>query len=415
MGEITGLITNGTAAFPGVIRWNSRGLITDIEPLAALPKDAPAVMAGKFNAHSHPEQSIYTGLVDKNWDLGTWCRHTIYRYSTAMTPRRVRLACLHAFAGMLLCGTASVMVSYYLHGRAGNRLDREVIAAARSVGIRLVFGRMYYDLTDPLASPAKLESQRFYYESPDEAEQNLRSLMSLEDDSTMICPALHSFHASSPEAIIRGIRLGAELNRPVQLHLSEDRGDVERCLKEHGCRPVEYLVQLQNSGEIPPLSGVILSDCCWLNDRERALIAENGMRVVLNPRMNARVKTGFPDVAALTAAGIPLWCGTDGEASNDSLDVEDERTFLKKRLAGTVPDSVIDSFGCQKFAFGAGWIGRLGTGAWADLRVYRRGRLSDVYVGGRLTVRDGKLVHLDRERDIEIPLKAEAAAMTAQI
>jgi hypothetical protein len=38
-----------------------------------------------------------------------------------------------------------------------------------------------------------------------------------------------------------------------------------------------------------------------------------------------------------------------------------------------------------------------------------------VYVGGRLTVRDGKLVHLDRERDIEIPLKAEAAAMTAQI
>jgi cytosine/adenosine deaminase-related metal-dependent hydrolase len=413
MGEISGLIRNGAKSFSGVVRWNDRGLITDVEPVPDLPPGAPVIMAGKFNAHSHPEQSIYTTLVNKEWDLGTWCRHTIYRYSTDMTPHRVRLACLHAFSEMLLCGTTSVMVSYYLHGCAGNALDREVIAAARDVGIRLIFGRINYDLLDRTAYPEKLESQKFYYETSEEAEKNLRSLMSLEDDDVMVCPALHSFHASSPAAIVRGIRLGAELHRPVQLHLSEDRGDVERCLKEHGCRPVEYLDQLFRSGKIPSLADVILSDCCWLDAHETALIAGHGMRVVINPRMNARVRTGFPDVPALTAAGIPLWCGTDGEASNDSLDVEDEKIFLKKRLAGAVPDSVIDSFGCRKFAFGAGWIGRLGTGAWADLRVYRGGKLADIYVGGRQTVCGGKLSRLDKEQDIENPLRAEIAAMTA--
>lgn len=412
MGEITGFLQRGERRFPAVMRWNNRGIITAVEPCRELSQDAPTLRAGKFNAHSHPEQSIYTDLVDKSWDLGTWCRNTIYRYSTVMTPRRVRLACRRAFARMLLNGTTAVMVSYYLHGRAGNDLDREVIAAARDVGIRLVFGRMNYDMVDRSAYEAKQLSQKFYFETPDEAEDHLRQLMDEEDDAVMICPALHSFHASTPQAMIRGINLGIELNRPVQLHLSEDRGDVELSRRQHGCRPVEYLDELRRSGRISSLSGVILSDCCWLDDHERRLIAENAMRVVLNPRMNDRVKTGFPDVAALLDAKIPLWCGTDGEASNDSLDVDDERTFLKKRLAGSVDPSAIDEIGRQSFDFGGSAMGPLEPGAWADFSVVKDGKLDGLYVGGRQVTSRGALVRLDVQRDIEIPLKAEIIAMT---
>ncbi|MGI6075940.1 MAG: amidohydrolase family protein [Pyramidobacter sp.] len=414
MGEITGLLQNGEKALPTVIRWNDRGIITAVERSSATARNAPTLRAGKFNAHSHPEQSIYTDLVDKSWDLGTWCRNTIYKYSTAMTPRRVRLACRRAFSRMLLNGTTAVMVSYYLHGRSGNNLDREVIAAARDVGVRLIFGRMNYDMVDKSAYEAKQLSQKFYFETPDEAEANLRRLMDEEDDGVMVCPALHSFHASTPEAMIRAITLGAELDRPVQLHLSEDRGDVELSMKQHGCRPVEYLDALRRDGKIPSLSGVILSDCCWLDDNERRLIAENAMRVVINPRMNDRVKTGFPDVAALLDAKIELWCGTDGEASNDSLDVDDERTFLKKRLAGTVPPSAIDGIGRQSFDFGGHAMGPLEPGAWADFSVVEDGKLVDLYVGGRPVVSGGALTKLDVERDIELPLKAEIAAMTSK-
>ena len=151
MAQLTGWIDGGASVFYGRIGWDERGLVTEMTPLGGAegpPPDAAVIRAGLFNAHSHPEQSIYADIVDKEWDLGTWCRHTIYRHSAAMTPRRVRLACERAFARMMAFGTTSVMVSYYLHGNRGNELDREVLAAARSVGIRLIFGRMNYDIVN---------------------------------------------------------------------------------------------------------------------------------------------------------------------------------------------------------------------------------------------------------------------------
>ena len=238
--------------------------------------------------------------------------------------------------------------------------------------------------------------------------------MSLEDETLMVCPALHSMHASTEAAIACGIALGWELRRPVQFHLSEDRGDVDLSLKLHGCRPVVFLQRLLDEGRVPSLSHVILSDCCWLDDEERRLVARNGMKVVLNARMNARVKTGFPDVPALLASGIPLWCGTDGEASNDDLNVQGEREFLKARYRGAIEPKTIEGFGRQRFDFGAGYIGALGVGGWADLRVGENGAVRDVYVGGRKTIENGRLLGLDVERDVERPLREEVAAMTAE-
>ncbi|MDY3869092.1 MAG: amidohydrolase family protein [Pyramidobacter sp.] len=414
---LTGWIKDAGRAFYGRIDWDERGIITGVEELpcgdSAPPEQTPIITAGLFNAHSHPEQSIYTDMVDKSWDLGTWCRQTIYKYSTSMTPRRVRLACRRAFARMLRFGTTSVMVSYYLHCGQDNECDREVIAAARDVGIRLIFGRMNYDIITENAYEAKKESQRSYYESISQAERNVRALSELENTTLMVCPALHSMHASTAEAIAAGIRLGFEMKRPVQFHLSEDQGDVSLSIQEHGCRPMVFLQRILDQGEIPSLSHLILSDCCWLDDEELDIIAAHGMKVVLNPRMNARVKTGFPDVAAMTAHGIPLWCGTDGEASNDSLNVEDEKTFLKERCASSVAPTTIDAIGTLPFAFGAGHVGRLQKGAWADIRIMRGECAETAYVGGIPVLENGQLCRLDEERDIETPLKEEIALMTA--
>ncbi len=416
--SLTGWIKNAGETFYGQVEWDKRGIITAVTPLPnespAPEADARIISAGQFNAHSHPEQSIYTDMVDKSWDLGTWCRNTIYKYSVHMTPRRVRLACRRAFAHMLACGTSSVMVSYYLHCGADNECDREVIAAARDLGIRLVFGRMNYDIINEEAYEGKKASQKSYYETIAQAETNVRELQKLENDCLLVCPSLHSMHASTAEAIIAGITLGYEMKRPVQFHLSEDQGDVNLSLKQHGCRPLIFLQRLLEEGKIPSLNHVILSDCCWLDDEERQVIARNRMRVVLDARMNAHVKAGFPDVPALLDKGISLWCGTDGEASNDSLNVQDEKEYLKKRYAGVIASEVIDSFGHQPFEFHDGFLGSLTKGAWADIQITKNGCVETVLVGGQPVLDDEKILGLDVERDIETPLKEEIALMTAE-
>ncbi len=373
--------------------------------------ESMTIRQGDFNAHSHPEQSIYTDLVDPSWDLGTWCRNTIYRYSPTISPRQVRLACRRAFSRMALYGVTTVMVSFYLHGKSGNLYDREVIAAARDIGIRLIFGRMTYDMISKDAYESKKKSQISYYETPDEGEMYFRELMREDGGEVMVAPSVHSMHASTPDAIARALCLGYEFKRPVQFHLSEDQGDVEISLREHGCRPVAFLKSLCSSGRIPGIDRLVVSDCCWVDVDERSIMAENGVSVVLNPRMNNRVGVGESDLPAILDRGIPVFLGTDGEASNDDLSVEGERDFLKKRYGSRISSPVIDGIGRQPFVFRDGEIGPLASGRFCDFRVDLDGKTEHLFVGARPVVRGGKLVRLDMDKDIESPLAEEILLM----
>lgn len=344
-------------------------------------KSEDGIFAGDFNAHSHPEQSVYVELVDPAWDLATWCRHTIYKYSTSMTPEIIRFGCRRAFSRMLLFGVTSVMVSFYCHNKLGNLLDKAVIEAANDVGIRLIFGRMNYDIVNPSAYPEKKASQESYFESPDEAERNFVELMEeCESDTVMVAPSLHSFHANTLDGIIHGINLGAKYNRPVQLHLSEDEGDVKLSLEQFGARPVEVLVRLLDEGKIARLDHVFLSDCVWTDDNEKDLIRSLNMKVVLNARMNDRVKAGRADLKAFLRRGIPVYVGTDGEASNDDLSIVNEREYLASVNSLEDPSVIVKPF---DFA---------GMDASGDYKVLRGDKVVDVFVGGRKVVENGRLL-----------------------
>ncbi|MPM55254.1 hypothetical protein SDC9_102047 [bioreactor metagenome] len=171
---IKGNIKKDKEVHPGYIISNlNTGLIEEIKLNEAFQDDFPGkvydypneyiIEAGDFNAHSHPEQSIYTDIVDKSWDLGTWCRNTNYRYSVKLQLEHIYYGCLRAFSRMLTLGVTSVMVSFYCHGNKGNTLDKEVLRAAKDTGIRLYFGRMNYDILTENAYEAKKDSQKSYF------------------------------------------------------------------------------------------------------------------------------------------------------------------------------------------------------------------------------------------------------------
>ena len=365
------------------------------------------IEAGDFNAHSHPEQSIYVEAVDPSWDLATWCRNTIYKYSTLMTPDVIYLACCRAFSRMLLSGTTSVAVSFYCHNNRNNELDRSVISAAFNTGIRLYFGRMNYDVILDNAYAEKKNSQASYFESIEQAERNFRELLhdTAKDhgERITVAPAIHSFHANTLEAIARAIQLGDETNRIVQFHLSEDQGDVDICLNEFNLRPVEVLAKLKSEGRVKRLDHLLVSDAVWLNDREKDLVAEHGIKVVLNPRMNDRVKAGRADLASFLNRSIPVWVGTDGEASNEDLSITNETSYLQK-INPSVSKKDFEQVGRHPFHSPAGPFGALEVGCMADLKVRQcDGRVS-VFVGGKEVVRHNELLALNVEKEIEQPL-----------
>jgi 5-methylthioadenosine/S-adenosylhomocysteine deaminase len=353
---------------------------------------ASELLPGDFNAHSHPEQSLYVEIVDPKWNLSEWCRNTIYRYSSTMTRERVYYACVRAFGRMLSYGVTSVMVSFYCHNKKGNELDLAVIQAAKDVGIRLYFGRMNYDLVSPTAYPEKQASQRSYYESPEEAAKNFIALLSEECATVRVAPALHSFHANTQYGIISGINLGAEYNRVVQMHLSEDEGDVNLALEEYGLRPVEALASLRDSGKISRLDHMLLSDCVWTDEREKELIRDYEMAVVMDGRMNERVEAGRADVRKYLEMGIRLYVGTDGEASNDDLSIQNEKAWLV-REHNLSPDE--EKRLSPSFEMAGMKVGTLEVGSAADFKVVENGALKALYVGGRPVMEDGRLLASD--------------------
>ena len=369
------------------------------------------IEAGDFNAHSHPEQSIYTDIVDKSWDLGTWCRNTIYKYSTELEPEHIYLGCCRAFSRMLALGVTSVMVSFYCHNNKGNVYDKEVIRAAEDTGIRLYFGRMTYDIINYDAYEAKQNSQRCYFETAEEGEENFIQLhKEVGSKRIKIAPSVHSIHASTKEAIIRAIDLGNKYDRYVQFHLSEDNGDVDLSLKLYGLRPIEFLSSLVESEQVESLERVILSDCVWIDEKERALIKKHNMKVVLNPRMNDRVKAGQADLPKFISMGIFPYLGTDGEASNDDLSVTGEREYLKKKY-GKDLEATINNLGKEPMKLGEGYVGVLKAGSFCDVKVLKNSSIANVFVGGCQVIKDGELTTMDVEKDIEVPIKEKIRQM----
>lgn len=367
--------------------------------------DECIISAGDFNAHSHPEQSIYVDKVNKDWDLSTWCKNTIYKYSTALAPEDIYYGSLRAFTRMLMLGVTSVMVSFYCHNKRGNELDKEVLHAAAACGIRLYFGRMNYDIINEDAYEGKRASQASYFESPEIAADNFAELMDENRDFNIeVSPSVHSLHASSKNAIINAINLGNKYNRFVQFHLSEDKNDVQLSKKLYKLTPIEFLVSLVWDKQIETLENVILSDCIWITDDERKLIKDYDMNVVLNPRMNSMMKTGDANLLKMLNEGIEPYLGTDGEASNYDLSITGEREFLKKRFPN-IPENKIMMMGRKPFKFRNGYIGDIAVGNFCDLKVSKNNKVTDVFVGGKIVVKNGQLLNIDINKDVEGPLK----------
>jgi 5-methylthioadenosine/S-adenosylhomocysteine deaminase len=77
----------------------------------------------------------------------------------------------------------------------------------------------------------------------------------------------------------------------------------------------------------------------WLDEAELDLVAERQATIVTNPASNMKLGTGraFPYPAA-RAAGVPLGLGSDGAASNNSLDLLQDVKLLALLQKHTAAD-----------------------------------------------------------------------------
>lgn len=248
-----------------------------------------AVMPGLFNMHTHAAMILLKGYAD-DYELHEWLTNHIFPVEAKLRSRDVYYGTLLACIEMIHSGTTCFNDMYFF--------EEEIARAVEKSGMRAVV--------------SKALSAQSYKRA--EAKRAMKKLSGFE----RVIPALgpHAIYTTDEETLCDVKELASELNVLIHFHLSETKKEVEDCLKEHGKRPAEYLADI---GFLD--SKLINAHCVWLNRKEMKLLARSNAKVVSCPTSNLKLASGIAPLKEIIKAGITTTLGTDGSASNNSLNM----------------------------------------------------------------------------------------------
>jgi formimidoylglutamate deiminase len=291
-----------------------------------------ALLPGMVNAHSHAFQRVIRGRTeyrgasasDSFW---TW-REMMYAAAQRLTPEDVYDASRMAFMEMALAGITSVGEFHYLHRTPEggeyddpNLLAREVIRAARDVGLRIALLRVAYARAGYGKEPDPRQ-RRFIEPDPDtflrHTDALARDLGAGEPAHAWLGVAPHSVRAVPLDYILRVSRYAAERGLPVHMHVAEQPAEVEACLQETGCTP---LALLGSEGVLGPnFTGVHVIHLKHEGWDDLQYLKSSGAMVCACPTTERNLGDGVVPADALLGAGVRVALGTDSHAQIDLLE-----------------------------------------------------------------------------------------------
>ncbi|MGN0742602.1 MAG: amidohydrolase [Candidatus Fimadaptatus sp.] len=368
-------------------------------------------LPGLVNAHTHLPMTMVRG-VGTDLPLMDWL-HTIWPLEDRLTPDMMRIGTQMSALEALRTGTTCFADAYMMSG-----VIAETVLAS---GMRLNICRMMTGGSEP----AKLREQKELFTRFDGAE----------DGRARVYMGLHAEYTSD-ESLARDLAAQAgELGTGLHVHVSETRSEVEECRGRRGGRsPVEYLRDM-GALDVP----VLAAHCVWVDDGDMAIMKEKGVTPVHNPVSNLKLASGIAPVERMREAGLGVALGTDGAASNNTLDMFEElklTAILQKgatNISTAMPATAALAMASQNGARALGFndVGLLRAGWRADIALMGTANPAHtasrdipgtlVYASSgadvRMTMVDGRVLYLDGEfRTLDAErIRAEFARATGEL
>ncbi|WP_408011780.1 amidohydrolase family protein [Pseudalkalibacillus sp. A8] len=368
------------------------------------------VLPGLVNVHSHIVMTLLRGIGD-DMLLKPWLETKIWPIEAQFTTEIASVSAQLGILEMLKSGTTTFSDMFNPNGIEPGA----VMQAIGETGIRGAFSYTIFSFgTEKEQRVNLIEAERFSKNYKSFANGRL---------TTMVAP--HSPYACTPESIVESVRIAKENDLMVHIHVSETDFEVLDIKKRYGVSPVEHL-RLLGLFDQP----TVMAHGVVLNDEERAILKEYDVRVAHNPISNLKLGSGIADVVSLLDAGIKVGIATDGVASNNNFDMfEETRTaaLLQKGIYKDATKFPAQTALAMATRIGAEAIGMSHTGsleadkkadfitiypydkahlqplseAYSHLLYAVSGRdVCDVYIDGRMIVKDGGCFTIDEEKVI---------------
>ena len=299
-------------------------------------------LPGFVNAHSHTFQRALRGRAGGG-DFWAW-RELMLAEAERQTPDTVRALYATTYAEMRAAGYTAVGEFHYL----GVQEAREAVAAAEETGIEIVLLHAAY---------GRGGLPRMRQGSVAEYLQQVEELRG----SARVGLAPHSVRACPRDWLEEIGRYAVAEGLPLHIHACEQPREIEECLAEHGCRPIELLAR---TGCLGPHVTVV--HATHADGAELDQLAQSGTTVCACPTTEADLADGFLPAARIEHRGIALSIGSDSNVRIDPLEELRELEGIARRQTGKRGVFSTERLLC----FGADEGARsLGLESWPELEV----------------------------------------------
>ena len=261
------------------------------------------VLPGLINTHTHIPMTLLRGYGD-DMVLSEWLQNRIWPVEAKLDSSSVEIGTKLGLLEMIASGTTTFLDMYFFEDTVGK--------ACQKAGMRAFLGFAFIDHGTPEYKSEELSS---------ECENFVKRWKGKDLVNPVITP--HGVYTVGPDNLDKISETAKEHDLLIHTHCSETRDEVYDVEKKYGCRPVE---QLKKHGLLT--KKMILAHCGWITKGEISDIKKAGSRVSHCPVSNMKIATGgFAPIPEMLESNIPVSLGTDGAASNNTLDMFETMKF----------------------------------------------------------------------------------------
>jgi cytosine/adenosine deaminase-related metal-dependent hydrolase len=266
------------------------------------------VIPGFIHSHIHLCQTLFRGQAD-DLELLDWLAKKIWPLEAAHDEESIYYSAMLGIGELIQSGTTSIIDMETV------RYTDHAFQAIAESGIRALAGKVMMDQGEGVPVNLLENTQESIQESVDLLEK-----WNNFDNGRIKYAFSPRFVISCTENLLLEVRdLSKHYGVMVHTHASENLKEIEIVEKERGMRNIVYLDHIGLAN--PQL---ILAHCVWVDQEEKRIISEKGVKVSHCPGSNLKLASGIAETHDMLENDIFLSLGADGAPCNNNLDMFNE-------------------------------------------------------------------------------------------
>ena len=258
------------------------------------------LMPGFYNGHGHSPMSILRGY-GEGLPLDQWLNERIFPFEAKLYGDAVYWATLLSMAESLRYGIVSTSDMYYF-------MD-DMARAVAEAGTKSNISRAIVNFGTPVSENVGLT----------ETIAAIKAYHGSENGRIRMDACAHAEYTNDFPMLQAIAGLAAEYGVRNHIHLSETQKEHRECLERHGMTPARVF---EKAGIFD--QPTTAAHCVWLTEEDIEILRDKGVTVASCPASNMKLASGMCNISPVLGAGINVTIGTDGVASNNSLNFFEE-------------------------------------------------------------------------------------------